>query len=504
MPRISFALRGFMLVLALALPWDAFGRAAQTTGLDEAVRLRNEGRWSEAIIVLRQMSDFGDGDSRPEVLLAETLGWQKEFAEAEAIYRRILAAEPSLREARLGLGRVLLWQERYDEARAALHPILAEDPADADAREELARSWYWSGDFRRAAREFRAVLERDPRRDSSARALREIFAETRPAARFETSIRDDDQPWLLASTRAVVSLFSDPLTRWDLTAGSHRLESDEASEDAPFAAIASSVALPSLRLSLDTRAGVIDLPGEGATFEGAVRLARDLGRSQHLTLLVERQPLLSNRAAIADAARTTRTRFSWSREKEGSWLAAAGVTHDRFSDGNEGSGVDAWFLAPVMTASFATVEAGVSAMLRDTDETRFRPEPPQSTLLGPAWYAYRWSGAYDPYWTPLDLEEARGILALSGEAGRIRRWRVQVSGGVARDEGIAFGPSEGTTPIPLDKLTFRFPREYHPWTATADLLLRLGESLDIRLEVERSATIDYEADTLSATLVRRF
>lgn len=483
----------------------AAAAAVQAQPVAEAIRLRDAGRWAEAVTVLRAMADFSDLDSRPELLLAETLGWQKEFAEAEGVYRRLLAADPSSREARLGLGRVLLWQGRYDEARsAALRPMLAENPADADAREELARSWYWSGDFRAAAREFRAVLQRDPQRESAARSLSEIVAASRPGARFETSIREDDQPWRLTTGRAVLSLFSDPLTRWDVSAGSHRLESGRRSEAVPFASVTASAAFPSRRVTVDARAGAVDLPGNGRKLEGALKLARAVGRTQQVALQAERQPLLLNRAAIDGAARATRARLSWSREKEDGWLAAAGATWDRFSDGNHGTGVDGWFLAPVASSSFITLEAGVSAMLRDTDETRFRPEPPRVSPLGPSWYAYRWTGIYDPYWTPLDLEEARGILALSGEGGRIRRWRLQVSGGVARDEGIAFGPAEGTTPVPPETLTFRFPREYHPWTAAGEVLLRLGESFDLRLEMERSATIDYEADTLSATLVRRF
>ena len=514
MNRLLRSLVGLPILLAflagLLFPVPALAQTAGPAtdpGIERAVReaiaARESGDLDRAAALLAPVIDHEDADSRPELLLAETLAWQKSYAEAEAIYRRVLRRSPANADAQLGLGRVLLWMGRYQESRAVLRAILDRDPASVDAREELARSWYWSGDFRRAEREFDRVLAADPGRTSSAEDLDAIRSTARPGGSFEARHRTDDQPFRLESIRAAAHLFSDPLSRWGIVAGVSKLVSEEGrSEQVPTARLTSQVGFPRYRATLNGEVGLADLPGRSAELVGSLRVRRSLGSSQSLSVSLAREPLLYNLAALDRAELSTQSALAW--ERHGSWLASLRAAHLAYSDENEGVAVDGYVLVPLVRRSSWSLHSGVSAAWRDTDESRFRPARIEAVAIGPGHFAYSFEGVYDSYWTPVRMKEARAVIAASGSEERQIRWNVRLTAGVARDEAIAFGPGEGATPVP--PVIFRFPhdREYHPWTAAAGLEWKLGGTTSLALDFEHSRTVDYEANEIRAAVVGRF
>jgi tetratricopeptide (TPR) repeat protein len=494
----------------LFFPGSALAQTAGRPGdrgievaIREAVAAREAGELDRAAALLLPVINYEDADPRPELLLAETLAWRKSYAEAEAIYRRILLRDPGSADAQLGLGRVLLWTGRYPEARAILRAILARDPGGADAREELARSWYWSGDFRRAEREFERVLEADPGRTSSVEDLDAIRSTARPEARVDVSHRTDDQPFQLQSVRAAAHLFSDPLSRWGIVAGVSKLESEEGrSEQVPTARITSRVGLPELRATVRGELGIADLPGRSTELVGSLGVSRRLGSSQSLSVSLSREPLLYNLAALDRAELATRSAVAW--ELQDPWFASLRAAHLSYSDDNEGIDLDGYLLVPIVRRSGWSLHSGVSAAWRDTDHSRFRPAEINAVAIGPGLFAYSFEGIYDPYWTPVALKEARAVVAASGSEARLLRWNLRLTAGLARDEAVAFGPGEGTTPIPSEIFRFSHDREYHPWTAAAGLEWKLGATTSLALDFEHSRTVDYEANEIRAAVVGRF
>ena len=194
--------------------------------VSEALRARDAGDYATAIRILREVVDV---EPRPEWmgLLAETQAWGREFVQAEGVYRTALDRWPDSRDLQLGLARVLAWPGRYPEARRILAQLVGRDAGDVDALEWLGQVEYWSGDFRSAARVFRGVLDRRPGSADALRGLGEI--ESASAARYEASADygRDDQPYRLGRLQARGSVFSDPLTRWDGTAGAYVQRADE-------------------------------------------------------------------------------------------------------------------------------------------------------------------------------------------------------------------------------------------------------------------------------------
>src|SRR5581483_2818051 len=143
---------------------------------------------------------------------AQRLAWQKEFAAAEKLYRQALKSDPDSRGARFGLAQVLLWEGHYREARSMFLSLHG-----ADAAEGAATAAYWQGDFRTAEREFAAL----PKSDFARRSLTEIRSASEGDVRIAVDGVDDNQPYRAWRSSVTASTFSDPLTRWDVTAGGY-------------------------------------------------------------------------------------------------------------------------------------------------------------------------------------------------------------------------------------------------------------------------------------------
>jgi tetratricopeptide (TPR) repeat protein len=488
-----------LLVLVLALPLVA---QSPSDLVSEGLRLRESGRLDEAIGLFRRAANQVRTDPRPALLLAETLGWQKRFEEAERGYRDTIARFGESRDARLGLARVELWQGEYAEARRILSSLVRENPGDLDAREELARTWYWSGDFRRAEREFRRVAEQDPSREASRSALSEIRNVSAPSYAFRALHRTDDQPYQLSRAEVELSLFSDPLTRWELTAGAYQM--GDPSGSAPFLEAGTEVTFPSARLTVAPTLRILSFPDGETEMLGGIRVSRRIRSTSTVSFVAHRHELLFNREGMDDHPWVTDVYVDYEFAGDGRRVARARAGTSRFFDRNEGVFADAYVLARLYDGGRMGVSLGASAAYRDTDEGRFRPGAPSADPLAPGTWSYRWNAVYDPYWTPHRLEEIRGIASVGSGAASQLRWNVQISAGVARDRAVAFGPDLGSSPLPPVPFEVEFTRTLEPWTVSAWTEIPISPGKSLRFDYEHMSTVYYEADEFRAALVGRF
>lgn len=422
---------------------------------------------------------------------AEQLGWEKKFAESEALYRRILADRPQSGEAKLGLARVVLWQGRYAEAIALFAAI-----EGVEALEGRATAEYWSGDLRRAARDFRHVLELDPNREFSRRALAEIHSLAVPSQQISIDGVSDDQPLDGLRAEAMATFFSDPLTRWSVAAGGYHLDAGRiGARDGEYLRIDNQTTLG--KTILGASVGVFTFPDGTRRPIGGISI-----RHRSLTLRVDHREEIASAASLRTHAASTSTALRWDHDR--SWIGAAEVSHRRYFDGNESRALVAYAVFPLRRRGW-TLWSGGSAAARDSDESRFRMTAVSATREG-TFFRYSYRGEYDPYWTPDNLLEARAVIALERrfERGGVK---VHADGGYARDRGRAFGPDAGPTPFPSATFTFTFDRTDHPWRAGLDADWTLAPSLApgwrIEAGVERSVTVDYRSTTFHAALVRR-
>ncbi|HEY6842788.1 MAG TPA: tetratricopeptide repeat protein, partial [Thermoanaerobaculia bacterium] len=290
---------------------------------------------------------------------ARQLAWQKQFAPAEKLYRQVLQSDPASRDARFGLAQVLLWEGRYREARTMFRSI-----SGADAAEGAATAAYWQGDFRTAAREFAAL----PVREVARRSLAEIRSASEGDIRIGFEGVDDNQPYRAWRSAVTASAFSDPLTRWDVTAGGysmHNINRGEARTE-PFAILSNAYVLPWQRLTITSSIGALRFPDSSTRPIGGLTLSRNQGANT-FAVTADHRELLTNASAIDTHASVTRFAASWTRSKPHGWLGGFEAGHHRYFDGNSGNYAQGYLLWP-MGAHFS---AGASAAVRHTRDTTF-------------------------------------------------------------------------------------------------------------------------------------
>ena len=133
---------------------EMFVRAVQLeespNKLDEAVLLYEE------ILLLRQ-------DHAPACINLGTIFYnQREFAQAETMYRRATEADPGYALAFFDLGNVLDERQRMAEAILAYQRAIEIVPGYADAHYNLALAFERQGERRRALRHWMAYVRLDP------------------------------------------------------------------------------------------------------------------------------------------------------------------------------------------------------------------------------------------------------------------------------------------------------------------------------------------------------
>lgn len=417
--------------------------------------------------------------SADDLSRAEQLAWNKQFADAEALYRTL----PPSRRAQLGLARVVMWQGRYAEAISLFNEL-----NDVDALEGRATAEYWSGDYRGAARDFGLVLKLDPKREFARTSLTEIAATARPSQRIEFGGVRDDQPLDVNRAEVSATLFSDPLTRWTVAIGGAQFDGGvRGTRDAEY-----------VRVENETRWREFVFGAAAGAFDGDF-VGNASVRWKQLALRVERQEELASATAIRNSAFSTTTTLRWSRERD--WIAAVEASHRSYSDDNSGYAFVAYGVAPVLKRESWTAWAGGSVAARDTDQSRFNATSVSSTLENGA-FRYRYRGEYDPYWTPDDLREARAVFAVERSFSRAHL-KLHADAGVARDRGRAFGPDLGSGPFPPQIFTFAFDRSYNPYRFGLIGDVALAHGFRIEAGAERSVTVDYRSTTFHAALVRR-
>ncbi|HEY3057210.1 MAG TPA: tetratricopeptide repeat protein [Thermoanaerobaculia bacterium] len=432
---------------------------------------------------------------------AQSLASSKRFDEAARIYIDLLHAQPASREPMLGLARIRLWQGRYREARQLFEGLLARNRNDADAAEGAATAAYWSGDFRTAQREFREIVKAHPGRKNVRRSLDELRSASASIESIDVGLIDDDQPFHAARSEARASMFTDPLTRWDVSVGAYGLNSDIGGHHGvPFAIAGNETVIPSKRLTATLSLGAIRTPnGRTRPIGGASGRIR-FARNDSVTAAFARREILSNATQLYPFVDIASIRWLHTTP----WLASIGTEHDRFSDRNSANAADGYILAPAVRRKGWTLWAGASALFRDTTESRFYVNGITATRdPSGGFFRYSYRGAYDPYWTPHDLLEGRVILALEHRIGSTTTMKIQGDGGRARDRAVMFWPDTGPTSFPREIGQSPFDRTYRPWRLRFTSTTALAKGITLDLSVEHSVTTFYRANSFHAALARR-
>jgi len=486
------------LTMALTLTLLALSMSGQD--LDSLRALRDSGKYSEAASLLAQRVTNDPSDIDAKRLLAETLSWLKRFDEAERIYAEV-AASTGTPDDRIALARVYMWTQQYARARKLLEQLVKFHARSA-ALEELARLDYWTGDLRSAMVRFSTLRDQGRLSASGEKELLGIRATMKPAIRAHVKAGYDDQPYELVTSQIQFSGYLDPLSSYSISAGQHLASSDKKRFEVPFVAIGASIAFPRVRLSLQPSVRVVKFEtGETRALPALTLMRRT--ESSALALRIDESELVSTRSSAATDVTERRVSLDYTREFRPGSAFSISTYVNRYSDENEGMGAHAYAIRPIFSRTSWQIYGGVSAAWRDTEESRFEISSTSAVPSGVD-FRIRYKGIYNPYPTPQDQREARLIAGFVFKDERFPiTTRFQLTGGAARDRAIAFGPEIDQTPTPIT-YSFSFEREYEPWDAALNLSWRTRSQIDLNVRIEHVSTAYYEANEVSASLVRRF
>ncbi len=129
---------------------------------EKARHVSLEGKFDEAIGLLREIISATDKYAVPFVLLGDCLSHEGRTDEAVAAYRAALKQRPDYAKTRLTLGKILSSQGHLEEAATEFREVIKEEPETAPPHFELGQVLVNQQKFEEAVREYREAIQIAP------------------------------------------------------------------------------------------------------------------------------------------------------------------------------------------------------------------------------------------------------------------------------------------------------------------------------------------------------
>lgn len=448
------------------------------------------GQFAAAVSLLDPYVKQHPTHSQMWLLLAQHQYWNKDTAGARRTYSAALLHHPSHPELRLAYARFLVETGDTGTAKKVLQPF-GSDVAEAEA---IRGTMAWrKGDLSAATRHFKSALLTSPSHPDAAASLATIRAASRPWIRLFGEEGTDSQPLHQRRALAEAGLFITPLHVLRAEVGYAHYSVADSVRPMPSASAGYRFYWPTARLEAEVVAGLIGRM-DSTYWKGSVDAGFRLPHGMRVGARWERVPYLYTVSSLSENVETVGVQVSASINKAG-WTGEVVMRRERFPDNNEKRVVYGWFMAPLIRAKVATVQAGYSYGYQHTAEHRFTPmmtSPPRPGRP-PVW-----EGRYSPYYTPLNLQTHSVTAALAVQP--LRGLTVRANG------SYAFSGSEQTPYVYVAgraPLTGLYDQKVQPWTARGSVAAALTSRISLQLEGAHSATSWYNASNVSLSLYAR-
>ncbi|MEO6325445.1 MAG: hypothetical protein ABIT01_09720, partial [Thermoanaerobaculia bacterium] len=341
-------------------------------------------------------------------------------------------------------------------------------------------------------------------------AVANLEALMRPTATFLLTASHDDQPADRGTAAARIGWGLDPLTTATAELSGLTLNAEDAGgrRGLADARVGISGRFPSLALNVALRAGARRFSDASAVPIFDVQLERTAGAFE-LALLLARDTALDSAPSYRSHVTTEtlalglRRPLASGRAPGSTFTFAAEVRASRFADENAALAASAWAELPLGHVGPVRLAGTVAASYRDTRDVRVRGVFVGSSLLPAGGFAYEIRTPFDPYVTPERQLEARAgfhavlpasaslTLSFTGEAG------------AGRERATGFGPSTGTTPLPVSLAPGSYSRRYAPYRLAFSGTYGTGMTT-LQAEVGHASSAFYEVTSVDLRVTRRF
>ncbi|MEO8575146.1 MAG: tetratricopeptide repeat protein [Gemmatimonadales bacterium] len=468
---------------------------AQGSPIGDAAILRDSGRFSEAIDVLRRHRALNPEDGDAIRMLAQTLYWNKDVRGARALYDSGLVLHPADTALRLQYAQTLMETGGLARAREVLDPLVSGSPPDPRATALVGTLAYWEGDLTSARRNFEKALAADPSLKDARRQLDEIRWLSATWIRTAALGSSDDQPVKSIGGEVETGYYMNPL--WSVCGKVRTLFLTESTTTNPnvsstdLTTLAGSVGIsgfiPSSGVDISARAGLFNrnVPSK-LDWTGNADLGAKAGSFVRAGVRAERAPYLYTEASLRTHVMTTTVGALLDVDRKG-WLGKAAYDRQRFADDNSVSTAYAWAMAPVVRSAVTTLQAGYSISYQNADELRFVRNSVGLT------------GHYEPYYTPSNtfVQSVIGAFTGRGESGFTARLGGSF-GFKAKEDAPAFAVAPNGSFILVTS-----NRSFHPWNARASVEKSLTNQTLLRAHVDYAKTAFYHVTNAVVELTWR-
>jgi tetratricopeptide (TPR) repeat protein len=496
----------FCLFAITAFPSFARSQAEPATDARvEAERLRNSGDFAGAVQVLRAHLATNPDDGDALRLLAETLYWEKNFAESRAVSEQALSLHPDDTALRLQYARMLIetgFPARAREVLARVNSASTNGRADAI----LATLAYWNGDLVEASR----LAELSIAAGDTDPAIRRIHADiavlTAPWLSVIPAYQHDDQPIDRASAAIEAGWFPLASTSVSVRAQALRFQlSDTATRSAEMAEMALSHYVAAARMELALSAGeVMRSFGSSTDVIGGAGVAWRLPAHVRFGVRAQRSPYFETEASLSQSVMTNSGVAYVHLDHPRGWLGEASYQYQRYPDANSITGAYVWLLAPVVHSPELNLRAGYAGSVQTSGSSRFNVVN-QNQPFPPGDSRFDLTGSYQPYYTPIDLQSHSAVAAIEAHLSPVVTFNANGSYGfhATEDHPVLVVMTAGT-PATSTVQRLSYTRNFNPWNAHASLDLKSGNDVRFVASASMFRTGFYSASAASLSLVYSF
>jgi putative PEP-CTERM system TPR-repeat lipoprotein len=167
-----------VLLLVLTVFVMACSNRSREDLLQEGVRLRSEGNFQGAVVLLKNALEKDPNYFEARYELAETYLLSGNLERAERELQKVELQAPSLPDLPLQLAEVYIRTERADLAMARIEKYLSGHPDSSRAADLQGQAFALKGEMQKAADHFRRAIQLDPHNTPGRLHLAEVFVRT--------------------------------------------------------------------------------------------------------------------------------------------------------------------------------------------------------------------------------------------------------------------------------------------------------------------------------------